>query len=194
MPSILDVRARERSTRRESRHLSQGVRSGASTWSGGDGWERLLARVLRGGLGRLGKERGGSVKVAAARGSWADLAGPLGRACASGPKGGERGRAGCYVGWAKQDTRARVGQKEGVASWAEGEKGERANLAPWAEMAFLFSSPFLISFLFLVPLYLLPRALGWYTCIAYHVFTQVGSTRVYYGSHNPMPRFGIDGH
>ena len=126
--------------------------------------------------------------------SWADLAGPLGRACASGPKGGERGRAGCYAGWAKQGTRALVGQKEGVASWAEGEKGERANLAPWAEMAFLFSSPFLISFLFLVPLYLLPRALDWSTCVAYHVFTQVGSTRVYYGSQNPMPRVGIDGH
>ena len=69
-----------------------------------------------------------------------------------------------------------MGKKEGVASWAEGEKGERANLAPWAEMAFLFSSAFLISFLFLAPLYLLPRALGWYTCVAYHVFTQVGST------------------
>ena len=142
-------------------------------------------------LGWLGKE---GVRRAAARGSWADLAGPLGRACASGPKGGERGRAGCYVGWAKQDTRARVGQKEGVASWAEGEKGERANLAPWAEMAFLFSSPFLSSFLFLVPLYLLPRALDWSTCVAYHVFTQVGSTRVYYGSQNPMPKVGVDGH
>ena len=89
-----------------------------------------------------------------------------------------------------------------VASWARlgcaceqaGRLESWASLAPWAEMAFLFSSPFLISFLFLVPLYLLPRALDWSTCVAYHVFTQVGSTRVYYGSRNPMPRVGIDGH
>ena len=88
------------------------------------------------------------------------------------------GEGACGVGWA---------MASGGRSWL-------GLLVPWAKMAFLFSSPFLISFLFLAPLYLVPRALGWYTCVAYLVFTQVGSTRVYYGSWNPVPRVGIDGH
>ena len=68
------------------------------------------------------------------------------------------------------------------ASGPEGRSGELGLLAPWAEMASLFTSLLPISFLFLTPLYLLPSALGWYICVAYHVFTQVGSTRVYYRS------------
>ena len=61
-----------------------------------------------------------------------------------------------------------------VASWARlGYAREQANrleswasLAPWAEMAFLFSSPFSNFFSILASLYLLPRDLGWYTRVA----------------------------
>ena len=102
-----------------------------------------------------------------------------------GEKGGRKGKAAgpiLLVAWPCARKRA------------EGRSGELGLLAPWAEMASLFTSPLPISFLFLAPLYLLPSALGWYICVAYHVFTQVGSTRVYYGSQNPMPRVGTDGH
>jgi len=107
--------------------------------------------------------------------SWAAALWPAG--WQGGPQGGERGRR--VHGPQRADS-------AGSGRIREERKGEVTGQAGLVR----FLGPDAPSFLLLAPLYLLPRALGWCTCVAYRVIPQVGSTRVYYGSRNPMPRVG----
>jgi len=179
VPSILDVRARERDTRRESRHLSQGRgwdagagASGARAGRAAAAWECLLAPRV--GVGRrlavgprrvgAGATRAGCVGgLRAPLGLWPCWAGRL----MVGPHGQEK-RLACE--WAE-------GERVGGAGWAEAED-ERAGALSC--LAFLFSfPPFLIPYLFIPLLYLLPNAPKLVYMCCQHVQLLVGSSRGY---------------
>ena len=140
VPSILDVRARERDTQRESRHLSQGRgrdagagASGARVGRVAAAWERLL--VPRVGVGRRLAVGPRQVGAGATR---------------AGCVGGLRAPLGLWPCWAGRLMVGPRGQEKRLArEWAEGKWVGGAGLAEAEDeragalgcLAFLFSFP-----------------------------------------------------
>ena len=152
--------------------------------------------LVRQRIGKVEIMTGGpawSVTVTVFAVSWGRLArcgyGPRLLACVAGHVHGPRrcGRPSVGGGWGSRRVHGpQRADSAGSGRIREERKGEVTGQAGLVR----FLGPDAPSFLLLAPLYLLPRALGWCTCVAYRVIPQVGSTRVYYGSRNPMPRVG----